>query len=320
MILSVTPNPCVDKTLEVPELRVGEKHRQVTLGCVAGGKGNNVARCVRTLGHDAAALVIAGGHTGRHVVEMLEQDDGVRCIPFWTQQPTRTITTIHEKRLGRQTALFEPGPQLSESEAAAFISLFEQSLDGVRMVTLNGAVPCDTLKHAYADMTRIARTKNIPVLLDAYGDEFVTALEEFPWCVKINRDEASAWLDHDMTTEEECLHALNALHFKGVDVAILSHGAKDIYARWGDECFRVTPPKVKEINPVGSGDVFTGALCVAVLDGYSPQDALAFAAATGAANAQCWDIGHFKVDEVERLRAEVKIEVLSPLHRPGGEG
>lgn len=310
MILTVTPNPCVDKTLTVEELYPGEKHRNVKVGCVAGGKGNNVARCVRTLGHAAGALLIVGGHTGRHVLEMLEQEDGVRCIPFWTQQATRTITTIRESNRNRQTALFEPGPALTPDEVGDFLALFRESLHGVEMVTLNGAVPCATMEKSYAAMTRIARDTGIRVLLDSYGPEFDEALNAVPWCVKINREEAAQWTGYDLTGEETILRTLDNLKYSGIELRIITDGAMALYAAWEDQRIRVTPPRVKEVNPVGSGDVFAGALCVAIVEGKPMEEAITFAAAAGAANAQCWDIGHFDAAEVSRLQQQVGVERL----------
>ena len=83
MILTVTPNPCVDKTVFIARLEPGGRFRSPKCTHIPGGKGTNVSRAVKALGGDTAALVIVGGHTGRHVVEMIEQQDGVRCVPVW---------------------------------------------------------------------------------------------------------------------------------------------------------------------------------------------------------------------------------------------
>lgn len=312
MILSFTPNPCVDKTLEIDELHLGEKHRKVKMGCVAGGKGNNAARCVARLGREAAALVVVAGHTGAHVVQMIEEDDRVRCIPYWTHGFTRTITTIYESGPHRQTALFEAGPDLSADEVGALLRLYAESLPGVRVVTLNGAVPCNSMKNIYADMICGAQSRGIPVLLDAYGEEFDRALACGPHCVKVNRDEAAATLGFPPGTREEYLRALAVYQEQGVRIAIISDGPNDIFVAWESERFVVTPPKVREVNPVGSGDVFAGCISIALAEGWQPDAALRYAAAAGAANAASWDIGHFGGhDEIQRLCAETRCERLA---------
>lgn len=312
MILTFTPNPCVDKTLELDHLDLGEKHRQLKVGCVAGGKGNNAARCVASLGHDAAALVLVAGHTGAHVIQMVEEDDGVRCLPFWTQGATRTITTIYETGPHRQTALFEPGPNLSPDEVNELLAFFTESLSGVSVLTLNGAVPCDSLKGIYADMITTAKSRGIPVLLDAYGEEFDRALACAPHCVKVNREEAAATLGFTLNTEATVLRALDHYQQRGVQVAILSDGPNYVYAAWGSERYRLRPPAVKEINPVGSGDCFAGCIALGIAEGYTPEHALRLAAGAGAANAATWDIAKpGSRDEVERLAAAATCERLT---------
>ncbi len=283
MILTFTPNPCVDKTLEVNELKLGEKHRDVKRSCVAGGKGNNVARSVRRLGMDAAALVVVAGHTGHHVLDMLANDDEVKGIPFWTGGLTRTITTILETGPHRQTALFEPGPNLGDDEALRLLELFEASLAGVKLLTLNGAVPCASLRNIYADMVRIARSHAIPVLLDAYGEELMRGLSAGPWIVKLNKEEAYTATSISLDSDVQYRNALKSLQRNGTEIVIITDGPRDIYAAWEERSYRITPPAVTEVNPVGSGDVFAGALALSLLQGREPQDCLTFAAAAGAA-------------------------------------
>lgn len=311
MILTFTPNPCVDKTLELDHLDLGAKHRNLKTSCVAGGKGNNAARCAAYFGHDAAALVVVAGHTGAHVIQMIEEDDGVRCLPFWTDGLTRTITTIYETGPRRQTALFEPGPNLSDTEVVELLAFYVQSLAGVRVVTLNGAVPCDSLKGIYADMIRAAKDRGIPVLLDAYGEEFDRGLECAPHCVKVNREEAAATLGFTLASHDALLRALDAYQSRGVHIAIISDGPNDIYAAWGEDRFCVTPPKVEEVNPVGSGDCFAAAIAIALAEGYDPEAALKLATAAGAANATSWDIAHLGPrEEVDRLCESTRIQRL----------
>lgn len=310
MILTFTPNPCVDKTLKLDLLTPGEKHRNVAMSCVAGGKGNNVARCVRTLAQDAAALVVVAGQTGHHVVDMLENDDEIKVLPFWTGGLTRTITTIYETSVHRQTALFEPGPNLGEEELHRLLEYFEKCLAGVHLVTLNGAVPCPSMRSIYADVIRVATAHGIPVLLDSYGEEFIRGLAAGPRIVKLNREEAYSATSIPLENEQRCIEVLAALQQPATEIVVVTDGPRAGYAAWGNRRFELIPPEVKEVNPVGSGDVFAGALAVAYLRGESPETALAFAVAAGSANAQVWDIGHFDARSLKQLQEQVKVREL----------
>ena len=80
MILTVTPNPCVDKTLFTGPVQLGAKIRAPRWTCIAGGKGCNVSRAVKVMGGSTSAMVLTGGPTGQHVVDMLEEADGIPVI------------------------------------------------------------------------------------------------------------------------------------------------------------------------------------------------------------------------------------------------
>lgn len=112
----------MDKTVFIDYLEPGGRYRSQRYTCVPGGKGTNVSRAINTLGGATRAFIIAGGHTGRHVRDMIENDDGVECVAFECRDATRTITTVLEATPHRQTAFFEPGPQLSEMKKTPCLS------------------------------------------------------------------------------------------------------------------------------------------------------------------------------------------------------
>ena len=68
MIVTVTLNAALDRTLSVPSFRLGRRHRSVEQTTMAGGKGVNVARALKTLGQPVIATGVAGGYTGTRVI------------------------------------------------------------------------------------------------------------------------------------------------------------------------------------------------------------------------------------------------------------
>ena len=320
-VLTITPNPCVDKTLfiDVP-LRPGQKIRGTKWSCVAGGKGCNVSRAVRALGGTTRALIVAGGLTGDHVRQMLEKEDGVPCVMIRVADWTRTITTILETGKHRQTALFEPGPRVTPEEARKAIDLARREIARASVVTLNGSTPCPTLDDLYAEAVRAAVARGIPVILDAYGDVFRRALPEGPLLVKPNREEAEAFLGYALKSADDYARAADTFHRFGVRFVVISDGRKGAFCSDGSRRFRAKPPKIREVNPVGSGDAMVAAMAL-YLAGFplppgigqaeAPRydlEALArFGTAAGAANAMTWDIGHFDPEQISRLAEQVKI-------------
>lgn len=308
MILTVTPNPCVDKTVFIDHLEPGTKIRSPRYGCVPGGKGANVARAVRTLGYESAALVIVGGHTGQHVVEMIEQEDQVRCIPVWVKGMTRTITTVLEEPIGRQTAFFEPGPTLSGAEFARVIERFEETLSEARVVTCNGAVPHPELRTLYRKLLERAARAGVPAILDSYGAEFAEGLEARPTMVKPNLEEAAQFAGRTLDTEADRWSAMDAFHQKGVDLVVLSLGAQGAMVSRGGERLHAIPPAIEEVNAVGSGDSLVAGFAIGLQEGWPLERMTRLAIAAGTANAMSWDIGHFDPALVERLASEVRFE------------
>jgi 1-phosphofructokinase family hexose kinase len=311
MILSLTPNPCVDKTVFVPEFKHGDRIRSERYTCIAGGKGCNVARAVKTLGYVSNSMVIVGGHAGRHVVEMIESD-GVACTPVWVADTTRTITTVLEEIPHCQTAFFEPGPHVSTEEKQKIIEVFDEAVKEASVVTLNGTVPDPSIQDLYAHLIPIAHKHKVSVILDSHGVEFSSALEQKPYMVKPNLEELEKHFQEPLETEEKRWAAIAKLHNLGIELVVLSLGATGMLVSCGGERLKVTPPKIKEVNPVGSGDCLVAAFAIGIQEGHSLEDMSRIGCAAGAANASSWDIGHFSAEEVAQLATQVVIEATHP--------
>lgn len=307
MILSVTPNPCVDKTVFIDSLEAGTFIRSRKYSCVAGGKGNNVSRALHAMGRQTKALVIVGGHTGAQVVDMIQHDDGVECVPCWVKSPTRTITTVLEESIHRQTAFFEPGSHVTPEEADAIRGTFEATLDGVRIVTFNGSVPDRAIQDLYSTLIPLAKARGITTILDAHGPEFALGLVQAPFMVKPNVAEAEELVGYPLDSDVKKWRAVDHFHDMGVELVVLSlgkHGA--LISREGVR-LHVIPPEIDEINPVGSGDALVAGFAIGLLDAMPLEDAARLGIAMGTANAMSWDIGHFTRDEVQALLPKVTV-------------
>ncbi|HOV75542.1 MAG TPA: 1-phosphofructokinase family hexose kinase [Candidatus Hydrogenedentes bacterium] len=307
MILTLTPNPCVDKTVFIPELNVGTFMRSQRYTCIPGGKGTNVSRAVKALGRSTAAMVIVGGHPGAHVVEMIREQDGVECIPAWVASQTRTITTVLEEKIHRQTAFFEPGPRVTEAEAASIRELFAKAVAKSRVVTFNGTVPDPAIRALYRELIPIAKAAGAITILDSHGPELALGLEAMPYMVKPNAAEAQEWAGFALDDDAARWRAIEYFHTGGVEMVVLSLGRDGALVSCGGMRLRVTPPTIQEVNPVGSGDALVAGFAIGLLEGMPIEDMARLAVAAGTANAMSWDIGHFTKDEVESLLPRVSV-------------
>src|SRR5271165_6021313 len=117
MILCVTMNPCLDKTLTVPSWRPGDSVRGLAVREVVGGKGNNVARALKRLGRQSRPVTFLGGPIGPYCEDLLRTDDGLNPIVVRSGAPTRVILTVRTATSDEQSAFFDPDPSISVPEA-----------------------------------------------------------------------------------------------------------------------------------------------------------------------------------------------------------
>jgi len=297
----------VDKTLFTGPIELGAKIRAPRCTCIAGGKGCNVSRAIKAMGGDTVAMVLVGGPTGRHVVDMLEKQDGVPTVPVWVDGLTRTITTVLEEPPHRQTAFFEPGPVTTEVERGRFLELFRETVTQAELVTLNGSAPDPALDTLYRDLLDIAHACKVPVILDAYGTIFAKALERGPFMVKPNVEELEQFLGEHVDTREQQWRAVDRLRGGGIELVVLSLGAEGALVASKEGCFHARPPRIEEVNPVGSGDALVAGFALGVTQRKNLTDTIRLGVAMGTANAITWDIGSFTRHQVEALIPEVQL-------------
>ncbi|GFP27926.1 1-phosphofructokinase family hexose kinase [Candidatus Hakubella thermalkaliphila] len=140
MILTVTLNPCIDKTIFVTHFQKGKKVVVERVKQIAGGKGNNVARVIKNLGHEVLSFCVVGGQEGRIIEELLGQDS-IPLQAVWAKSPSRTVTTVLETKTNRQTVFVEPGFPLSSSEFQEVIATYTHLLSQTELVVLSGSIP-----------------------------------------------------------------------------------------------------------------------------------------------------------------------------------
>jgi tagatose 6-phosphate kinase len=308
LILTVTPNPCVDKTVCLDTLKVGTFMRASRVGCVPGGKGNNVARAAHALGRPVRALVVVGGHTGAHVVDMITKDDGVECVPVWVASPTRTITTVLEESLHRQTAFFEPGSAVTPAEYDTLRETFAEALAGARVVCLSGTVSDKSIAGFYREVIPVARAAGVTVILDTHGPELALGIEAQPHMVKPNVAELEELVGFPLKDDASRWRAIDILHDRGITIVVLSLGKDGALVSCDGERYRAVPPPICEVNPVGSGDALVAGFAIGLLEGMPLDETARLAVAMGTANAMSWDIGHFSPEEVRRVMGRVQVE------------
>jgi 1-phosphofructokinase family hexose kinase len=313
MILCVTLNPCLDKTLTVPSWKPGENIRGIRVREVVGGKGNNVARALMRLGREARPATFFGGAVGEHCDRLLREEDQLDPLVTKTASPTRVILTVRTEESAEQTAFFDPDPAITSEEAEALYHRVEGALavGGVEALTLSGSSPSPATHESYSELIGLARARRVPVFLDAYGPALEAVWGFWPDVIQLNAREAGMHLGKPDPNERELLGLLERWARRGVVQGMITNGEKPAVARIRNQDFRVSPPQIEVVNPIGSGDCLLAGTVEAWLAGSDPEAALRFAFACAVANAQVWNAGAIDRNEVERLESRITIEPLS---------
>ena len=310
MIITVTLNAAIDKSLSVPSFRLGRRHRTVEQRTMPGGKGVNVARSLKTLGRPVIATGFAGGATGTRIVEALTEEsilnDFVRI-----REESRTNTSVHDPTTGTQTEINERGPEVTAKEAELFRDKLLYLASGAEIVVFAGSLPRGLEPSIYADLIRELRRMNVTTVVDAEGEPMRQAIRAEPHVVSPNVLEAEELVGHEFHEEADRVVAVSELCDLGAGESIVTLPDGCVASLLVDgrpERHRVWIEPREAVASVGAGDAFLAGYVSARYAGSTPTECLRFGVACGAESTQRLGAGLIDPKGVERLLAEVDVE------------
>ncbi|HEX4837005.1 MAG TPA: 1-phosphofructokinase family hexose kinase [Solirubrobacteraceae bacterium] len=312
MIITVTLNAAIDKSLSVPNFRLGRRHRTVEQRTMAGGKGVNIARALKALGQPVIATGLAGGATGTHIVEQLTEEailnDFVRI-----RDESRTNTSVLDPTNGEQTEINERGPSVSEQEVELFRDKLLYLARGAAIVVLAGSLPRGVELDLYATLIRELQKAGVTTVIDTDGDPLLHAVRAEPDVVSPNVLEAEELVGHEFAAEEERLLAVREIVELGPREAIMTmaDGCVANVLIDGKSCLRQARTAPREaIAKRGSGDAFLAGYIAARYEGRAPDQCLRFGVACGAESTGRLGAGLIDPKEARRLMGEVEVGMV----------
>jgi 1-phosphofructokinase len=312
MIITVTLNAAIDKTLEVPNFRLGRRHRSVEQTTMAGGKGVNVARALKRLGQPVIATGLAGGPTGTRIVEQLTEEsilnDFVRI-----REESRSNTAVTDPTTGEQTEINERGPAVSAQEVELFSDKLLYLARGAQICVFAGSLPRRVEPTLYADLIRELRKLGVTTIVDTDGDTLRQAVRAEPSVVSPNVLEAEELVGHEFNDDEDRLIAVREMTELGAREAIMTSD-NGCFAKVADEggsqLYRLRVEPLETYSAVGSGDAFLAGYVAARYSGRPPAECLRFGVACGAESTQHIGAGVIDPREAERLESEIAVEAV----------
>src|SRR5689334_17845070 len=207
MILTVTLNAAIDRTLAVPNFHVGRRHRAVEQTAVAGGKGVNVARALKALGRPVLATGTSGGGTGARILALLD-DEGIANDFVRIQEESRMSTAVVDPTDGVTTEINERGPALSNSERERVVERILYLAQGAQIVVLCGSLPRSVPVELYGQLVEALRRLGVTTVLDTEGEPLRLGTRCGPDLVTPNLTEAEELVGHEFTDEEDRLNGV----------------------------------------------------------------------------------------------------------------
>ncbi len=323
-MLIVTPNPAVDHTVLLPQLRPGEVIRAGEGASVAGGKGGNVTRAAACLGVRATVLA-AVPETGGDHLRALYAAEGFALIAVPVPGRVRTCTALLEDG-GRVTLINESGARLSPADWDRLMAALAEVIDepGSDPIVCSGSLPPGAPEDGYAQIVRAGHRAGREVVVDASTRALAHALRAGPELVSPNLSEAEAVIAAsraetaaapEVTAAAEPVHdggddvperagaAAAALRGLGAAWVVVTAGAAGAavagpgYSRW------LAAPAVTVRNPIGAGDSFLAGLVTARMAGRDWPNAIRRGLAAGSASVEQQRAGVLDPARVSQLDA-----------------
>lgn len=309
MIITVTMNPAIDKTVEIDSLIQGGLNRISKVEYDAGGKGINVSKTIRELGGKSIATGFLGGNNGRTIASVLEEK-GIESDFVRVDGETRTNTKVYEKN-GALTELNEPGPVITEEQMEALKDKLLGYAGADTLFVLSGSIPAGVPKDTYARIIRAVHEKGSKVLLDADGELFRLGVEAAPDIIKPNRVELEEYAEMDYrASEEELVHIAEKFKDKGIGSIAVSMGQSGAMFLLDGQTARCPALSVKAHSTVGAGDAMVAGLALAWNQKLAAEETIRLCMAVSAGAVTTIGTKPPSKELVEELKKQVVIAYL----------
>jgi 1-phosphofructokinase family hexose kinase len=314
VIVTVTLNAAVDRTLTVPNFQLGHRHRASASLTSAGGKGINVARALKRLDTPVIATGLAGGRTGDRIIEELAAEailnDFVRI-----SDESRTSTAVVDPTGGTLSEIYEWGPAVRAEELEMLLDKLRYLSRVASYVVFCGSLPRDVEDGFYAEAIRDLTRRGVQCVLDTEGEPLRVGVDAEPFLVSPNQGEAESLVGQEFSEDADYLMALDT---------IADLGARNVLITQETSCFglfredrterrlRASIARVEPIAHVGAGDVLLAGFLAARFNDRPLDEALRQAIGCAAASVLELGAGRFDAREAGRLSATVELEELQP--------
>ncbi|MFG3454068.1 1-phosphofructokinase [Stutzerimonas stutzeri] len=308
-VLTVTLNPALDLTVQLPSLRLGEVNRSESLQVHAAGKGLNVAQVLADLGH---RLTVTGflGESNPQAFEQLFAVRGFADEFVRVPGDTRSNIKLAEAD-GQVTDINGPGLTVSEAHCTELLTRLERLAPSHDLVVVAGSLPRGIDSQWFVQLLQTLTGLGVRVALDTSGAALRDGLAATPWLIKPNEEELTEARNVELTEPAALTAEARRLQAEGIEHVVISQGANGVSWFSPGATLHANPPKVQVVSTVGAGDSLLAGMLHGLLEGWPAERTLTHATAIAAQAVGQVGFGITDTDGLADLEARVRLQPLS---------
>ena len=304
-ILCIGTTPAVQRLMIFRKLTLDAVNRAMTTLEGAAGKSINTAKVLKVLGEQPVATGFLGGDRGDFLQRALAEQ-GVESDFVTVSTRTRQCITVIDESAGTHTELVEESRPVAAADFDKLMAVIRRQAPDCRALVMSGTIVTGGPANLYFECARLATSTGVLSVVDGQGAALLAALPAKPGLVKPNRTELAATLGLELKDDAGLRKAMREVCERGAKRVVVTAGKEPALAFDGKVFWQVLPPRIKPVNPIGSGDAFTAGLVSRLVRGDDLGEACRWGTAAGTANALTPMPGEVNPADVRRLVGEIE--------------
>jgi len=305
MIYTITLNLNLDLVYETSQVCCNQINKTRLKAISVGGKGINISRALLNLGMESQALGFCGGQLKTFILNKLESE-GIDTDLTEIEGSSRINIKVIETEKNNVIELNEYGPEILIPESETLMDKIKRKGSKGDYFILAGSLPKNVSKNIYGRIIEIVHRKGARVLLDTSGEPLMLGIKANPDFLKINLQELKS-INNEVIDIKSLIKRYNQA---GINRIMITDGAKEVLYSDQFNLLAGTPPKIKGLATVGSGDSVDAAFIYSIIKNLNSEELLKTAIACGSANLLTDIPGKIELEEVKKLTDKVTIRKL----------
>lgn len=310
MILSITANPSVDISYNIENLKIDDVNRVELVNKDAGGKGIHVSYVLNELGEKVINSGFVGGKLGEFIEKRLDERKISHDFIKLDDETRNCIAIIHDNK---QTEILEKGPKIGLEKEKEFLAHLEKLSKNIEIINISGSLPKGLDASFYQKIIKFAKENKIFVSLDTSGNTLkeIVKGEIKPDLIKPNETEIKDIIEKEFPeNEEEIRKIFDKSPLKDIPYVIVSQGKDGALFKIKNKIYKAKVPKVKAINPVGSGDSTLAGALSAIFNKEDDEDFIKKSMTCGLLNVLNEEIAHININDFDKYKEKIEIKEL----------